>query len=156
MDGLGGYALRIISGALICGIILSLVKEQTAQGVMKLLCGAVLTMLVVWPLSDVDLSRLPELLPEGLDGRAYIAEGENMARETMAQLIKAETEAYILDKANSLHAALQVEVSVSGDSPPVPVEAALTGKVSPYARSEMERILQKELGIPKENIQWTG
>ncbi|MFR3325850.1 MAG: hypothetical protein ACLTR8_15535 [Oscillospiraceae bacterium] len=47
--------------------------------------------------------------------------GENLARDSMADIIKEETEAYILDKAADLHANLRVEVAVGEDNLPAAV-----------------------------------
>lgn len=157
MEGLRQYIGSIICMSLISGILLSLVQEQTGKAVLKLLCGAALTLTVVSPLCGLSLDDLgAALLPDGLDAEDFTAEGENMARENLARLIKQEAEAYILDKATSLHADVHIEISLSEDSLPVPVGAVLSGTASPYARQQLEGILQKDLGIPKENVQWTG
>ncbi|MDO5399793.1 MAG: hypothetical protein Q4F17_02270 [Eubacteriales bacterium] len=155
MEGLRQYLLSIICASLICGIVLSMVKEEGARTAVKLLCGAVLAMTVVSPLFGLDPDRLAELIPDSLDGAGYVSEGENMARQAMAQHIKQACEAYILDKASSLHADVEVEITLGGEDQ-VPVAAELTGTASPNARAQLLSSLQGELGIPKENIRWTG
>lgn len=157
MAWLRQYIGAIVCVSLICGIVLSLVQEQGAKTILKLVCGTVLAFSVVSPLVGFDLDTLwAGLNPDMVDSQAFTSEGENMARETMAQLIKQESEAYILDKAASLHAEVCVEISVTDDSIPVPVAAKLTGPVSPYVKGQLETVLQKDLGIPKENVRWTG
>lgn len=80
--------------------------------------------------------------------------GENLARDSMADIIKEETEAYILDKAADLHANLHVEVTVGEDS--LPMAVTLSGEASPYARRQIQAIIANDLGISKENQKWIG
>ena len=60
---------------------------------------------------------------------------ENLARDSMADIIKEETEAYILDKAADLHANLRVEVAVGEDN--LPAAVTISGEASPYARRQI-------------------
>ena len=80
--------------------------------------------------------------------------GENLARDSMAEIIKSETEAYILDTARSLQAEVTVEVSVNEEN--VPDSVTVSGAVSPYVRRQLQRIIESDLGIAKENQKWTG
>lgn len=157
MDGIRQYVLGVICAAMICGMVTALVPEGMAKGILKLLSGVFLAVTVLSPLTGRDLGReLTELLPDTLEGKAIARRGEAMARETMAGLIKQQTETYILDKANSLHGNVGVEVILSEDPIPVPFSVVLTGSVPPYARKQLEQIIQGELGISKENLRWTG
>jgi hypothetical protein len=72
----------------------------------------------------------------------------------MAKLIKQETEAYILDKAQSLGCALEADVTVGEGLYPVPESVLICGSISNQNRKLLEDILVKELGISKENQQW--
>ena len=65
-------------------------------------------------------------------------------------------EAYILEIAGQLSASVTVEVSVGGDSIPVPQSVRLDGAVTPYAKSRLQTIISEELGISKENQIWTS
>lgn len=157
MAWLRQYIGSIICVSLICGIVLSLVQEQGVKTILKLVCGMLLVLTVVSPLAGFDLDGfLAELFPSKLDSQTFTHEGENMARETMAELIKQESEAYILDKATSLYGEVAVEIFVSGDEIPLPVSAEISGRIPPYGKRQLEEILQKDLGISKENVRWTG
>ena len=72
----------------------------------------------------------------------------------MADIIKAETEAYILDKASQLNVELSVEVTIDEEN--IPTAVTLSGEVSPYARRQLQEIIESDLGIAKENQRWTG
>ena len=82
------------------------------------------------------------------------AMGENLARDSMADIIKEETEAYILDKAADLHANLRVEVAVGEDN--LPAAVTISGEASPYARRQIQAMIANDLGISKENQKWIG
>ena len=88
------------------------------------------------------------------DAEDAAAMGENLARDSMADIIKEETEAYILDKAADLHANLHVEVTVGEDN--LPTAVTLSGEASPYARRQIQAIIANDLGIAKENQKWIG
>lgn len=78
--------------------------------------------------------------------------GELESRNAIAASIKAQTEAYILDKAAELGASVQAEVSVNADLRPD--GAVLTGNVSPYVKSRLSALLETQLGIAKEALVW--
>lgn len=147
------YILRILCGALLCGTVQSM-TTGTGKGAVKLICGLFLTMTVLMPLADSCVDWEESLhLPSG---EAWVQQGTDMAREALAQRIMAQTESYILDKAAPLAQNIQVEVTLGPGDFPVPVAAEIAGRVSPFGRSSLEGILEGELGIPKENIKWTG
>lgn len=151
------YLMNVICASLMTGILLSLIRGSAAQAVVKLLCGAYLAVTVISPLARIDLGReLALLLPDQKEGEQAAREGASLAREKIASFIKADLEAYILDKAEAVHGDLTVSVALSEADPPVPVGAKLNGRISPYARAQLETILEKELGIPKEKLQWSG
>lgn len=155
MVGLRQYVLSVIASALICGIVSGLIREGPAKPLVRLICGLFLTVTAIQPIADIDFSDLLDDSFSYLEGGQYAtAMGEKMAQETMAGIIKAEAEAYILDKASDLNAEITAEVFVSEEQ--IPVSAAISGEVSPYVRKQLETILQTDLGIAKENQQWTG
>ena len=121
----------------------------------KLICGLFLAYTVLSPISRVDFSNLPDFSLGCMDdAKDAAAMGENLARDSMADIIKEETEAYILDKAADLHANLHVEVTVGEDN--LPTAVTLSGEASPYARRQIQAIIANDLGISKENQKWIG
>lgn len=157
MEGLRQYVISVVAAALICGILSGLVQKGAAKELVRLIGGLFLAFTVIRPIAGLDFNALADIsFPYAQDAEQTAALGENMARQSLADIIKAESEAYILDKAAALNAAITVEVTLSGDDPPIPVSATLCGEVSPYARQQLEGILQSELGIAKENQLWTG
>lgn len=155
MDSLREYAISLVTAALICGMISGMAANHAAKEIIRFLCGVLLTITVLRPLAGIDLENLLEhSFPVVQDVSSMTAEGKSMAEETMADIIKAETEAYILDKAAEWDAQLHISVSLNEDHLPVAVE--IGGEVSPYIRRQLESMLQTDLGITKENQLWTG
>lgn len=157
MEGLRQYILSVVAAALVCSLVSCVMPQGKARQLLRLLCGAVLTTVVLGPLMGIDNISLSDFLEQWeVDAAYYTAQGEQMTQDALAESIKGQTEAYILDKADALGAAIQAEVTLNQSDPPVPVSVTLTGEASPYVRSRLEAILESDLGIAKENLKWTG
>ena len=157
MEAVRTYLLQVTCAAVVCGMIHTLVgKKGTVATGVRLLSGIFLTMTLLGPLVNLHLAELPDLLQEiEYAGSSLVTEGENSSRQAMAKRIKEKTEAYILDKANSLDARVSVTVSLTEDTVPVPCRVVLRGSISPYARMRLKEIITQDLGIPEEGQTWT-
>lgn len=151
------YLLSIVAAALICGIVTKLMGDKGTQGAIgKLIAGLFLTFTVVSPLRDIRIGDLTTLTaPYTVAATAAAEEGQQRSFCAMSERIKQDCEAYILDKARQLDVALEISVSVEGDTVPVPCAIALRGNVSPNARRTLESIIEEDLGIPKEAQTWS-
>ena len=153
MDILGQYALRVIVGALICGILLSMVPEGAYEKLLRLLCGVFLTVILLSPLIKIDWEPNLDFFADVLDeGKRQAAVGEDLARQETERIISQRLEAYILDKAGQKGADLHVMVILDADG--LPVKAELRGEVTEQARQELSDIMEDALGIAKENQLW--
>lgn len=156
MDGLRQYIISVTAAAILCGIIKGMSEKTSCGKIVKLICGLFLGFTVIKPITQIDLAQLTEVsVPFADEAVQAAALGENLSQEAMADIIKQESETYILDKATALNVSLEVSVTVEGD-PPVPVAALCSGEVSPYAKQQLEKILWEDLGISKEHLEWTG
>lgn len=157
MDDLRQYVLRIVAAALICGIVSGFLKNSTAQAIVKLICGLFLAVTAIGPIAGYELT-IPEEIGQSFSEAAdrTVAEGEKMARDALGNIIKEKTEAYILDKAAELNMDISVEIVMSSQDPGLPAAAEISGDAAPYARKKLQSALESELGITKENQQWTG
>jgi len=158
MEGLKAYLISVTAASIICGIVNALAgKRGAVSSVLKLLTGLFLALTVIRPVIRLSLSEI-ELYLDSISTKAdaAVADGEIVASRELASIIKAETEAYILDKAASLGVDLQVDVILSDNAPPLPVEVLLIGAASPYAKAQLSAMIADELGIPKEAQRWTG
>lgn len=159
MAQLGKYILSVTAAAIIVGILTSLLdKKSGSAALMKLIAGLFLTFTAIAPIAKLDLSGLSSFV-SGFesDGYAASADGEKLARGAMGDIIKNETEAYIMNKAKTYRAELTVEVTLGQtDGIPVPAGVTVAGHVSPYAKAQLQQVMEEELGISKENQRWIG
>lgn len=150
------YILSIIATAIISAIIKTLVgKKSTTGKIAGLLCGIAIAIAVIKPLRDIKFYNIPSYLHSiSLDADKYIQAGTDAAEKSVANSIKSQTEAYILDKAARMGLDISVEVELDGNCGNVPVGVMITGKLSPYAKEVLSSFLQNDLGIAKEKQQW--
>ena len=156
MEEIGQYLLRLTAAALVCGIATAFLGAKGAfGGVIKLLAGIYLTLHIVSPWVQLRLDVWADLSGNFTTAAGqFSAQGQNTAREAMAERITQQTQAYILDKARSLDAELTVDVFLGDGAIPVPIGVRLEGNISPYARKLLSQMLKDDLGIPAEEQIW--
>ena len=156
MEGVREYLLSVTAGAILCGILGSLVGEKGAfSGLYKLISGLVLCFLMISPLVNIELSDFTEFAGDLISqGDQAVREGEECRDQMLRQIITDEARAYIMDKARSYGTEIQVEITLSGDDPPVPESCTIRGQISPYVKQQLKKILITDLGIPEENHLW--
>ncbi len=155
MERIWQYSISVVSAAIICTSITALIPKGIGKEFIKLICGVYMTIVIISPVSVISLKDFSEFTPAFLDsGKSIAASGQEMAQEAVSDIIKSETEAYILEKARELNA--DIKVSVEIDMLHYPRKAVLFGDVSPYVQKKLEQILEEEMGITKENQEWTG
>lgn len=155
MDGVKQYIISVTAAAILCSIVTAICSEKRIAPLLKLITGIFLTFVAIQPLADIELTALPtfaETFAEEAEGAAEV--GKDMANENIHAIIKSRVEAYILDKAAALGVDIAVDVTINEEG--IPVKAKLNGSVSPSAKSRLQSILEKDLGIPKEDQQWSG
>ena len=157
MDPLKQYLVGVIATALICSLVQTFPQKGAARDLSKVFCGLVLSVVILAPLkhlsfaapTDFIISFSPEI-------HTHAQKGEDMAKQTLRDIIKSETESYILDKAAEIGATIRVTVSVSDSEMPIPTEAILSGSTTSEIRNLLQEILVSDLGITKENQTWIG
>lgn len=156
MEVVREYLVSVTCAAVLCGILCTIVDEkQTGGALVKLLCGLFLSLTLIMPLSRLSLTELDfSSWQITREGEAASAEGFEYARQAKSQIIKSQTEAYILDKARQYDLDLTVEVEVSDGEIPLPQGVVIRGRISPYAKVQLQHLMETELGILKENQRW--
>lgn len=157
MDFIGSFLLRLTAAAVLCGIVRSLSAGSMGSGLMKLLTGVFMLVILISPLKDVTLPQLGGFAGSMSEEAQQIVGGaQEQTRQELQKIIISETEAYILDKAKNFGAELTVEVSVDDSDLPMPCAVTVRGSVSPYARQQLQQIIQSDLGIDLEDQTWIG
>lgn len=152
------YILSVTCAAILCAVLGSFFEKKGTVGILlKLIGGLFLAFTVVRPLLHIELADFTSVIQVYADdAEAAAVFGENYARDEISTIIKAEAEAYILDKAQSLGAELTAEVTLGSEDVPLPVTVVLKGSISPYAKTILVNAIEEDLGIAKENQVWTG
>ena len=152
------YILTVTAASLICGIVNAIQFRKTpARALIKLISGLFLAVTVISPLLQLKIrDYIDYSLEVSMEADAIAAEGENIAAEAMGSIIKSKTDAYILDKAASLGADVQIETVLADTQPLVPVRVVIKGTASPYAKTLLSDWISQTIGIPKEAQQWIG
>ena len=156
MDGLREFVVHMTATALICELVMRLTQGSgTTKVIIKLLCGAVMAVSIVRPLKQLNILELDNLsLAFQEQADQAVLWGENTSMETWRESISKGVETYILEKAKTMKADLDVEVELSKDEIPIPVGVSLTGKVGPYVKAVLSDTISQDLNIPKERQIW--
>lgn len=157
MEGIRQYLLSVILAAIFCALTVNILgKKGVYTAVVKLLTGLFMAVVVIAPWRKLQITDLSGYLDSlNFEASEIVQEGEDMAAEATASIIKDNIEAYILDKAFSLGLDIQVNVVLTETSPFAPDSVTVSGSVSPYAKQKLQKIISDELGIPEEKQSWT-
>lgn len=155
MEALASYVLRLVCGAMVCGILLSVTGTSGTTGrLRRLLCGLFVAFLVISPLRELDLTSFElEDLPVMAQGEALSQAGTDQARKAMEEIIKQQCTAYILTKAESLRLAPVVEVELDPETHR-PVAVKLECQVTPYEKAVLTDYITQNLGIERSCVLW--
>lgn len=154
MESWKQYLISIIVSALSCGIISQMISDTKSKELMHLLCGLILAISILHPLSRLDLKTLFSIsISDSNMTDQYITEGKEIASEAKAARIKAYCEAYILEKAKAEGADIEVDLFL--DENQMPASAEIEGTLEADIQSRLQNILVEDLGIPKENQTWS-
>lgn len=158
MEAIGKYILSVTAASILLGIAQTLVgKKGGSATLVRLIGGLFLAFTVIAPLADVDLGAVFDAPWDfAQQGSTIVAQGEQISRDELRRIIKQRCEAYILDRASTLHTQLEVEVTLSQDDVPFPTAVRLRGSVSPYTKTILQQWLSEDMGIPRENQIWIG
>lgn len=157
MQWIKEYLLCVLAAAILCGIIRTLVKSKGAINAMvKLLTGLLLVITAISPFAKLSSFALPDLTDfYSSEASAAVAQGEEMAMESVSKIVKESTQEYIMDKAAYLGMSISVDVTVSQDAIPQPVSVTISGTGSPFAKNTLKKYIAQELGIPEDAQIWT-
>ncbi len=148
--------MSIVAAAIVCAVARALLDGKTATGrIAYLLSGILMAVTVTAPIGNITFDGISEYW-SGLsyDAQKYVSEGKAIAENQMVDIIKSQSEAYILDKANRMGLQIAVEVELDGHNGNIPCGAVISGNVSPYAQKQLGSYMEDTLGIAKENQKW--
>lgn len=157
MLSLKQYLLSIISAAILVSITTRMIPSASKhRPLIQMIGGIMIILTIVAPLTklrvDDYISFYNDISTEAED---QVAWGKNSASNAVRQVIKEQSEAYILEKAAVLGADIQAEIILDAGDQPYPVYVEIQGNISPYAKKQLRSIICNDIGIPEERQKWT-
>ena len=144
--------------AIMCGALISLIPDGGIKSVAEILATSVLLLYIFNLFGEVDVDCIlnETLSTEEIEsnfGDVSKAHREELERE----VIKANCEEYILDKAEELGTAdikVGITVFTSPEGIPIPYSSEISGTLIFPQKEDLSKILTEDLGIPAERQRW--
>ena len=146
------YALSVIGRALLCGIIIHAVSSLRYSRLIRLVCGTVLAITVLKPLSSVQIGDSLKFDTDGLSPDTYVDLGKEKAEDKRKQCITDTCASYIFSKANELGMCVTAEVFL--DEALIPDRVQINCQSGLERRKDLEEYMEEVLGITKEKQVW--
>lgn len=145
------YLLGVICAAFLCSIVNAIGGE--GRGTRRLVSGLFLALALFHPLGTLELPdlRLDSILEQAEDAAC---DGMELASAERNEIISKSLEAYILTEAARLGLTIDVRVTIIDEG--LPDSVTITGAASPSERNTLATIIEKDLGIGKEDLHWTS
>lgn len=153
MEFLRQWLLGVIACAMLVSVVQQLCPEGSVRKLARFTGGLLLLCAMLRPLTTVELPGVDWDAGGYREAVARLELELGAAQEnTMAEGIAAELEAYIEDKAESLGANVQAQVTMgTGSGAPLPERVTLRGAYS----AALAEAIEAELGVTKERQTWT-
>ncbi len=153
MGALGEYLIGVTVAAVICSVVKKLGSKGTLGAVLRLVTGGFLALAVLSPWVGIKVEDFKNFTFEFQQEAEQLTEqGQQAGEEALCNVIKQRTAAYILDKAQSLGAEIQVDVILNEKH--IPVRITVTGALSPSAKGVLSAYMEDTLGIKREAQVW--
>lgn len=152
MMDLGPYLIGIIAAALICAVVSQISPNSSAGAVIRLATGIFMMLALITPFLNLRIRDLQFYFDDiRAEGQRLTQEGKIAGQMELRKRISGQVRTYILDKASTMGAVLDVEVELEEWRP---CAVTLRGAVSPYTKDVLEHYIANELGICKEDQRW--
>ena len=156
MQAVAEYLLSITAAGIVCAVVRNFLGGKHTSGkIIQAVTGVFMAVTIFSPVLRFRIDDLADYFQEfRFSAEDVVESGREMASDAMADIIKQQTESYILDKAASIGAKVDIEVKMSDTNPPVPKEVILSGSISPYDKSILQQYITANFSIPEENQKW--
>ena len=153
MNDIKAYLISICAAAVCCGIITKLVNQKGSSGALiKFLCGIFMLVTFLSPAISLPIFDLQLYLNQlSYEAERISAEGEASVKKETDRVMQQQIQAYILEKASTLGAEVDVQVTVKDG---IPCAVTVSGAVSPYTKNRLSDYIEDQLGISTEDQLW--
>ena len=150
-----GYLLRLTAASILAALMRKLSPKGGSGKAVDLAAGLLVLLTALGPFGQADTLGAAQILQDMESFQTAEEDFSSRRQELMEELIREETEAYILDKAEELGMEIAVDVSlIEMDGTAIPWQVTLTGSFTSLQRLELAAMIQSKLNIPKERQEW--
>ena len=155
-EAIRAYLLGIVAAALLSSILLALIPNGMIRKVGTIVAGLLLILVCLEPIYTMDISGFAQSIARIDMNSSTAASGvEVRSLDLTAELIKQNTEAYILDKAASMGVVLAADVTVStAGEYPYPTSVVLKGAFNREQRIFLTEYIEANLAISAQAQEW--
>lgn len=155
MNTLRTYLFRVISGAVISAVLLSLPLQKPLKKILGFSCGCLMILLTLTPLIGADWDSLFAQIPQVFETvpQAQVQDND----ELLQNLIAEQTAERIVQTAETMGIRAEAEVRVQYDDAVgsyVPYRVTVTVSESTGSLDGLREFLSAELAIPEERQIW--
>lgn len=155
-DAVRTYLLSIIAAVFLGTLCGAFFPKGNLKKLMQFVCGLLLVIVLVRPYASLDYSVFSQAI-----AKAFMQSQQTKSRvavknrELVAEIIKQNTEAYILDKAHQNDMQITAEVIMDGfDTYPYPSAVIIIGRFTAAQQAALCSLISRELGIPSDRQEW--
>ena len=150
------YLMALVAAALLAGLLQSLPVKGGVKRMLSLGCGLFLCIVLLRPLLELRFGDLSEYLDAFALPEDQMQDVQEENQLLAGEIIKEQTETYILDKANELGVEVTVEVGLQAlsDTYRYPYQVTITGILTPAQQEELSEYITEIFGIPGERQIW--
>lgn len=151
------YLLSVAAASLLTSLLPALLPKGKIQKVESFIGSLVLILTILSPVVKLNASSIRKAMESYQIDLQDTQRGiEKKSRGVLEELISQRCEEYIWDKAAQMGLQLEIEITVGGNSEiPVPVSASMVGVCSQEDQAVLSKILEEELGIPRNKQEWS-
>lgn len=154
MNFIKDWILSMTGAGTYCAIMLLMCPEGKIKKLVNILCGLIMTIALLSPFADIDLSSYAESIAKYKNlAESYSAKGYDISESLEQAIIEEESAAYIFEKAENMEIEIsEVEVVAvwSDEGFWYPYEVHIVGEESAY----LERIIETEFAVPTSQQYW--
>lgn len=151
------YLLSVAAASLLTSLLPALLPKGKIQKVESFIGSLVLILTILSPVVKLNASSIRKAMESyQIDLQDTQRGVEKKSRGVLEELISQRCEEYIWDKAAQMGLQLEIEITVGENSDiPVPVSASMVGVCSQEDQAVLSKILEEELGIPRNKQEWS-
>lgn len=157
MSGIQRTVMAILTAVFLRSILKQILQDQKMKDWMHLLGGIYITVVIACGIRQLDYSAVTDQIHSSWEeADFYSMEGKHQADAVLHQRIKDSCEAYVLNIAGQMNAAIKVDITLSDQEIPVPEKIVVYGEVSSDIKTRLSEILTQDLGINRGDQIWIG